>query len=86
MKKLILLAGLALSIAACHEHPQTPSMSYVYCVTPDQYAALVKAEPAKVGGTLTGDARKDVKIEGESNVLLRAYADGLLKVIGSCTQ
>ena len=77
---------VALALAACAPKPQTPSMSYVYCVTQEQYAALIKAEPAKVGGTLTGDARKDVKIEGESNVLLRAYADGLLKVIGSCTQ
>jgi hypothetical protein len=83
MKKLIVLAGLAL--AACHDHPATPATQYIYCVTPEKYSELVKAEPAKVGGTLTGDARKDVKIEGASNVALRAYADGLLEVIGTCT-
>lgn len=83
MKYLVIFV---LALAACAPKPQSPSMQYVYCVTPEQYAALVKAEPAKVGGTLTGDARKDVKIEGESNVALRAYADGLLKVIGTCTE
>lgn len=84
MKKIALIA---LALSACNVNkPQTPSMQYIYCATPEQYADLVKAEPAKVGGTLTGDARKDAKIEGESNVLLRAYADGLLKIIGTCTK
>lgn len=83
MKKSVLAAALALS--ACAPKPQAPSMQYVYCVTAEQLAAIIKAEPAKVGGTLTGDARKDVKIEAESNVLLRQYADGLLEIIGKCT-
>jgi len=56
---------VALALAACAPKPQTPSMSYVYCVTQEQYAALIKAEPAKVGGTLTGDALKDLRLKAK---------------------
>lgn len=76
----LLLAGCGVS----HVATQPPIVQHVYCVTPKQFQALTKAEPAKVGNTLTGNAQQDVKIEGSSNILLRQFADGLLQVIGGC--
>lgn len=73
-----------LLLAGCTHTPPPQPIQHVYCVTADQYAALVKAKPAKVGHTLTGDARKDFKIVAGQDVLLENYSDGLLTVIGGC--
>jgi uncharacterized protein YcfL len=84
MKKLLLLAALAL--AGCNEHPATPEtvVQQVYCVTPEQYAELVKARPESVKDQYTGQAQKDFQVSTEQSILLRIYSDGLLKVIGGC--
>jgi hypothetical protein len=72
-----------LLLAGCAPHPEV-RVHDVYCLTPAQYKALKDAEPAKVGGTLTGNAQTDFKISAEQNVLVRKYADGLLDVLGGC--
>lgn len=79
-KSLVLLC---IMLSGC-AHVQT-RIQTVHCVTPKQYTDLVKAKPAKVGHTLTGNAQQDFKIVAESDVLVRQYADGLLDVIGGCT-
>lgn len=81
-----LLLSLVLGLSACtgQEHPQPPVVQHVYCLTPTQFSALVKAKPAKVGKTLTGNAQKDFKIVAGQDVLLESYSDGLLTVLGGC--
>lgn len=80
--KLVLLTTLLL--AACGKPHVETRIQTVHCLTPAQYKTLVDAKPAKVGGTLTGNAQKDFKISAEQNVLVRNYADGLLEVLGGC--
>lgn len=84
MKKLIVGALLALS--ACATTPPKPVIQQhlIYCVTPDQYAALVNAQPSGIGNQLTGNAQEDFKLSAAQNVALRIYANGLLEVIGGC--
>jgi hypothetical protein len=76
---------LLLLLGGCATTP-VPSIvvQHVYCLTPDQYAQTVKAKPAKVGGTLTGNAQQDFKIVAGQDVLLERYSDGLLTVLGGC--
>lgn len=81
IKKLILAASIM--TAACAPHPEV-RIQQVYCITPAQYKKLVDAEPGFIKSRLTGNAQKDFKLSAEQNVLLRAYADGLLEVIGGC--
>lgn len=83
MKKLIPL--LALALAACGRPHVVTEIQTVHCLTPAQFQKLVQAMPPKVGATLTGQAQKDFKIEEGSNVALRDYGNGLLKVLGGCT-
>jgi hypothetical protein len=80
------LTVLALLSAGCATTPPAPVtvVQHVYCLTPEQFTALVKAKPAKVGGTLTGNAQQDFKIVAGQDVLLGVYSDGLLTVLGGC--
>lgn len=82
MKKLLFLLPL---LASCAPHPQTVSQT-VYCLTPAQYKQLVDAEPKKIGNTLDPDARKSNEQLVKQNILVRAYADGLLEVLGGCVK
>ena len=74
----LLLAGCA------PQHFDHIIVQPVYCLTPTQFADLVKAKPARVGGTLTGNAQKDFKIVAGQDVLLTTYSDGLITVLGGC--
>lgn len=56
----------------------------VPCLTPEQLEARRKAEPPLVGGQLTGDAQKDVRIVGGSAKELRAWGKGNLDILGGC--
>lgn len=74
-----------LLLAGCAGHVDTaPPVQHVYCVTPEQYRAIVQAEPAKIGQTLDKDVRVQNKQLTEQNILVRSYADGLLQIIGGC--
>lgn len=86
MKKLILFVVLLL--AACHDKPQPipqPITHDVYCLTPEQYQALVDAMPKQMTeDELTGQAQKDFITSTKHGILVRLYAQGLLKVLGGC--
>lgn len=86
IKKLMLIPVLlSLSAFTCTPKPKTEIITQqVYCVTPDQYAKLKDAEPQSIRDALTGQAQQDFKITAGQDVLLRIYADGLLKVLGGC--
>ena len=80
---LCLTAISGLLIASC----ATPQTRYVttYCITKAQLDTLEKAEPGKVGSQLTGNAQNDLKLIAGNDIALRTYADGLLVVLGGCT-
>jgi hypothetical protein len=79
MKRLIYVATL-IALSGC----STTRYVTVPCVTPEQFEKLKADEPPKVGGTLTGEADKDIRIVGGSAVRLRGYAQGLLGVLEGC--
>lgn len=54
------------------------------CLTQEQLEQRRKAEPVKVGGNLTGDAQKDVRIIGGSAKELRVWGEGNLSILGGC--
>lgn len=58
----------------------------VFCVTPEQYEQMRKAEPPKVHDHLTGDADKDIRPIAGSAIRLRAWGDGLLEILGGCVE
>lgn len=74
-----------LLLTSCGKLHVETRIQRVYCVTPEQYTALVKAEPEKMGNKLDSDARKANTQLVSQNILMRQYADGLLTVIGGCT-
>lgn len=83
MKRTILAAAvimLTLPAGMC----TTTRYVKVPCLTPEQYAERQKAEPKRVGGELTGDAQKDVRIIGGSAKELRAWGVGNLTILGGC--
>ena len=53
----------------------------VPCLGKDQ---VLPAEPPKVGDKLTGKADEDVKIIAGSAVRLRAWGQGLSRILGGC--
>jgi hypothetical protein len=83
IKKLIFCSLFVLSACAKTPPPQI-EQHLLYCVTPEQYQALVNSKPGLINDKLTGNAQNDFKIVAGQDVLLRIYADGLLKVIGGC--
>lgn len=54
------------------------------CLSQEQLDQRKAAEPPKVGGQLTGDAQKDVRIVGGSAKELRAWGQGNLQILGGC--
>lgn len=87
MKKLMLLPVLlSLSAFTCQERPEPVVHQHlIYCVTPEQYAQLVDAKPKQMSKSdLTGQAQEDFITSTRQGILLRIYADGLLKVLGGC--
>lgn len=84
MRFSLLLLPLALAGCATNKPEVQTVVQQVYCVTPDQYKQLVDAEPAKVGNNLTGNAQQDFKIAAGQDILMRTYANGLIKVLGGC--
>ena len=75
-------AILALALAGC-THTQTLTRS---CLTPEQYAKLEQAEPAKVHGKLTGQADADIRPIAGSAYELRAWGHMLLGALRVCAQ
>lgn len=74
-----------LMLASCATtRPSVPVVQTVYCLTPEQYSELVRAEPEKIGHQLKPDLPGQNKQLVGQNVLMRSYADGLLLVLGSC--
>lgn len=82
--KLLALGPAVLILVGCDIPHVEPIVQHVYCLTPDQYKALVDAEPPKIGNNLDKDARVSNKQLTQQNILVRRYADGLLKVLGGC--
>lgn len=80
MRKII---PLFLMLAACGAKPESIPHN-VYCLTPEQYKALVDAMPPKIGNTLDPDLKTQNGQLVMQNILVRAYADGLLDVLGGC--
>jgi hypothetical protein len=72
----------ALALTGC----ATPQTRYVetYCLSRTQFNQLKDAEPGKIHNQLNGDASHDVGPLAGSAIRLRAYADGLLQVLGGC--
>jgi hypothetical protein len=85
MKQLILILAVALTACGVTPPPKPETITQqVYCVTPEQFQALVDAAPKKIGNSIDKDARAaNVQLTAQ-NILVRQYADGLLKVIGGC--
>ena len=79
MRRTIALA-LLLGLAGC----QTRFVK-IPCLTKEEYQKRKDAEPEKVGGKLTGDAQKDVRIVGGSAKELRVWGPGNLDILGGCT-
>ena len=80
MKRLIYVATL-IALSGCAHSPRYVT---VPCVTPEQFEQLKKAEPPKVGDTLTGQADSDIRIVGGSAIRLRGWGTGLLGVLEGC--
>ena len=81
------LLALALSLSGCALFHSAPTRYVtVYCVTPEQYEQMRKAEPPKVRDQLTGEADKDTRTLGGSAIRLRAWGDGLLQILGGCVE
>lgn len=80
MKRLV-LALTALSLTGC---AQTRYVR-VYCITKEQLAELQRQKPAKIRDQLTGRADEDLKKVAGRLVRVEAYADGLIDVLGGCT-
>ena len=76
---IAVVAALLLSGCATTRYVKVP------CLTKDEYQKRVDAEPEKVGGQLTGDAQKDVRIVGGSAKELRSWGRGNLDILGGCT-
>lgn len=77
--------GIAVVAALLLSGCVTTRFVKVPCLTKEEYQKRVDAEPEKVGGTLTGDAQKDVKITGASAVELRKWGRGNLDILSGCT-
>lgn len=74
--------GLAyISLAGC-AHVQTMYVQ-TYCLAHDQQ---LPAEPPRVKSDLTGDAAKDVGILAGSAIRLRAWGEGLDRVLEGCRE
>lgn len=73
-----------LLIAAALTGCTTTRYSTAYCLTRAQLEQLKAQEPGKIHSQLNGDAAHDVGPLAGSAIRLRAYADGLLVVLGGC--
>ena len=76
--RLIPLAALAMTLGACAHGPRYIA---VPCVGKDQ---VLPSEPPKVGDKLTGRADEDIRIIGGSAVRLRAWGQGLNRILEGC--
>lgn len=83
LSKIIPLALLLSACGAAHVEPVP--VQHVYCLTPEQFKAVVDKMPAKIGNQLDHDARIANKQLITQNILVRAYANDLLTVLGGCT-
>jgi hypothetical protein len=81
------LSCAALALNACSLLPHRTVNRYIvtYCLTHDQFEQLKAQEPDKIHNSLNGDAEHDIKLLAGGNVRLRSYSDGLLEVLGGCT-
>jgi len=78
--RAVCFIALLATLAGC----TTTRYVKVPCLTPEQFAERQKAEPEKVGGSLTGQAQEDVRIIGANAKELRAWGEGNLRILGGC--
>jgi hypothetical protein len=76
MKRALILM---LTLSACATPYRVP------CLTPEQLQELEKAEPPKVGDSLSGRADEDIRIISGSAIRLRQWGRGNLEVLRGCT-
>ena len=83
-----MLSCIALALPGCALMKRKVELRYVsvYCLSHDQFEQLKAQQPPKVRAHLNGQAEHDAKILAGSAVRLRAYSDGLLEILGGCTQ
>jgi hypothetical protein len=78
-----------LCLAACTK-PAEPGIRTVEVLVPTPVACVkadqIPAEPPRVTGTLTGDARADLSIVAESALSLRKYGGQLRALLEGCQQ
>jgi hypothetical protein len=74
----VVAAGAVLTGCATTRYVETP------CLTRAQLEQLKAQEPGKIHSQLNGDAAHDVGPLAGSAIRLRAYANGLLVVLGGC--
>ena len=81
--RIPLAACIAFALTGC----ATTKTRWVqtYCLSQSQFDTLKSQEPPRVRGLLTGRADKDSEIIAGSAIRLRAYSEGLLGVLGGCT-
>jgi len=80
--KCLLWLTAALALAGCTTTRYVP----VSCLTQQQLDELKTQEPPKVGDKLTGQADSDIRIVAGSAIRLRAWGEGMLGVLGGCTE
>jgi hypothetical protein len=86
-RKIFPLGIMALALSGCALFRERPTKYVtVYCITPEQFEQIRKAEPPKVHNLLTGEADKDTRTLGGSAIRLRAWGDGVLEILGGCVE
>jgi hypothetical protein len=79
-KRIAAAVAIAAALTGCATTRYAPT----YCLTRAQLEQLKAQEPGKIHSQLNGDAAHDVGPLAGSAIRLRAYADGLLVVLGGC--
>ena len=86
--KATLIAALLLAGCAGRVPPPAIAATVVRVEVPVAISCVkasdIPAEPAKIGGRLTGDAATDLPVVAASAVRLRAYAGQLAALLTGC--
>jgi hypothetical protein len=92
LRKAACVSSLALLLSACAGATPPPAVEIrTVTVTKPVAVACVKAadlpaEPEKVAGKLTGDARRDLDITAASAMRLRSWGRSLVAILGGCAK
>ena len=85
-RHLMRRAAAFLLVAAFNSGCATTRYVSVPCISRAQLDQLRAQEPPKVRQLLNGQADHDLKIIAANDIRFRAYADGLLTVLGGCVE